>query len=220
MQYCLSALQLHPDSYRTTWRAQRQAAASGAWEDAVVKMYLEPWAWQHRNEVECYRALSGMAGVAELLAEEVLPSEAPRIEAYSDDDDDDDDAPPEDEEEEEEAPRVGLVVRWAGPVYDAVPPSALRRARRILEEMHRRGVAHGGVATRHMGYDAATGEVVLFDLAEGVTRASLGPRGGAAFRAACEGDMRDLEEEEAWAAANPDRWAIYVTGTGLVRPAG
>ncbi len=45
----------------------------GVWEDVVVKLYLTAKNHRHRRkEVECYRALRGMAGVAELLAEEVM----------------------------------------------------------------------------------------------------------------------------------------------------
>ncbi len=94
---------------------------------------------RHRGEVECYRALGKMAGVAELLAGEVaLPLDG------------------------EERPRVGLVVRWAGSVYDAVPLGGLRRAEQILEEVHRRGVVHGDIGGHSMSYDPETCRVVLF----------------------------------------------------------
>jgi hypothetical protein len=186
----LHVLQRHPD--RVTWMAQRWGAAAGAWEDVVIKLYLS--AERHREEVECYRALAGMAGVAELLAEEAaLPLDG------------------------EERPRVGLVVGWAGSVYDAVPPAGLERAERILREMHRRGVAHGDVGAHNMSYDPETGRVVLFDFSEGQTRARLGS--DAAFRAACEDDLEALAEEAAWVAANPKRGAYYLAEQGrVVRP--
>ena len=185
----LYVLQRHPDW--VTWKAQLWGTASGTWEDVVIKLYSEAELERYHNEVECYRTLEAMAGVAELLSEEVaLPLDG------------------------EERPRVGLVVRWAGLVYDLVPPAGLRQARQILEEMHRRGVAQGDVASRNMTYDAETGKVVLFDFSEGLTRAMLGH--GAAFLDACTCDLEALALEEAFAAAHPEKCACYLTARGSV----
>jgi hypothetical protein len=139
----LHVLQRHPD--RVTWMAQRWGAAAGAWEDVVIKLYLS--AERHREEVECYRALAGMAGAAELLAEEAaLPLDG------------------------EERPRVGLVVGWAGSVYDVVPPAGLERAERILREMHRRGVAHGDGRGANLAWDPAARRAFVLDLSHALAR--------------------------------------------------
>ena len=76
------------------------------------------------------------------------------------------------------------MVSWAGGTYDVLPPAGLARARETVEGLHRLGVVHGDVACRNMGYDPATGRVVLFDFSEGQTRAGfrdclrVGVRGG------------------------------------------
>ena len=108
----------------------------------------------------------------------------------------------------EARPRVGLMVSWAGGTYDVLPPAGLARARAIVEELHRLGVAHGDVACCNMGYDPKTGRVVLFDFSEGGTRAGFGDV--ASFGSACEEDLERLDEEMEFVTKHPEMCRHYV----------
>jgi hypothetical protein len=187
----LHVLQEHED--RVTWMAQRWEAVLQVWVDVVVKWYAQAGAAACRNEAECYRALASMQGesIAELLAVDMET-------AFKG----------------EEQPRVGLMVRWAGSTYDVVPLAGLERAGRILDEMHRLGVAHGDVSPRNMSYDPATGRVVLFDFSEGVIR---GEDNEAMYRGACQEDLEFLKEEMDFCRAHPSMSAYYFSEqSGLV----
>ena len=181
----LGVLQEHAD--RSTWKAQRWSAARRAWEDVVVKWFRPEGAARYESEVACYQRASSLQGdsVAELLDHGMaLHLEGERL------------------------PRVGLMVRWAGNAYDALPPPALERARRTLEELHGLGVVHGDVKTHNMGFDPKTGRVVLFDFSEGMTRDMFEDERD--FRGACEEDLQGVDWDLAWAAANPERCRYYV----------
>ena len=108
----------------------------------------------------------------------------------------------------EARPRVGLMVSWAGGTYDVLPPAGLARARETAEGLHRLGVVHGDVACRNMGYDPATGRVVLFDFSEGQTRAGF--RDDAAFGSACGEDLERLDRELEYVMAFPATCQYYV----------
>ena len=181
----LGLLQEHAD--RSTWKAQRWSAARRAWEDVVVKWFRPEGAARYESEVACYRRASSLQGVS--VAELLDHGMAIHLEGES-------------------LPRVGLMVRWAGNAYDALPPPALERARRTLEELHGLGVVHGDVKTLNMGYDPKTGRVVLFDFSEGMTRDMFEDEGG--FQGACEEDLQGVDWDLAWAAANPELCRYYV----------
>jgi exonuclease VII small subunit len=112
---------------------------------------------------------------------------------------------------EPEEPRVHAhLTSWVGPPSGGgfgarrltpPPASSLRRARAILEEMHKLGVAHGDVRLPNLSWDPMTGQVFVLDLSHGRAH------GEDDFEYLCGADLRKMDRLIAEAEARRGPWA-------------
>lgn len=190
---------------RITWRV---VLAGG--EPAVVKAYEEE---KFRDlELACYDALEPLQGrsVPSVLRRGFTLQRPGPSDLYPGAATDD--------------PRVhALVLSWVGPCPRADPApemgaDALRRARRVLERMHRSGVVHGDVDLRNMVCEPVSGRVMVFDFSHAETLASLGGD-QASFGKACIQDLRRLDHLLERTADKAAGKAKLVGATGKAKPA-
>jgi hypothetical protein len=113
---------------------------------------------------------------------------------------------------EPQEPRVHAhLTSWVGPPngggfgaarrFSPPPVSSLRRARAILEEMHKLGVAHGDVRLPNLSWDPMTERVFVLDLSHGQAH------GEDDFEYLCGADLRKMDRLIAEAEARRGPWA-------------
>ena len=168
---------------RITWQALLPCGSL-----AVVKAYADP---ENRDlEVACYNKLKCMQGDSlPTLIQDCFYIDNPGPRSYF-------------ARAGVEDPRVhAIVLSWVGPSRDrtragwgrGLGEASLRRARQILEQMHRLGVAHGDVHPRNMAVDSVSGRVFLFDFSHATTL-DLFDGDCKKFGFYCSRDLKDLEE--------------------------
>jgi hypothetical protein len=88
-----------------------------------------------------------------------------------------------------------LVLEWVGPPNvkgwcfepPPLPDAALVRLRKILEQMHECGVAHGDVRSPNVMYDSSTGRVTVLDFGHSCTHVEQ------RFLECCQQDLRSVD---------------------------
>jgi hypothetical protein len=136
----------------------------------VVKCYL----YQHErdNEVECYNWLHELQG-------DCIPQLLEPSCSYPG---------------EEQNRTHGLVISWVGSPdagsYRMLPTTALEQARRIVLEMHERGVAHRDIRPLNMIYSFSTTKLHMLDFGQSETVDMIGKN---YFDQACFEDLSELD---------------------------
>lgn len=88
-----------------------------------------------------------------------------------------------------------LVMEWVGPLdvegglfeLPPLPVAALVSVRKILEEMHESGIAHGDVRSPNVIYDSSTGRVAILDFGHSCTSIERD------FVECCQQDLRSVD---------------------------
>jgi hypothetical protein len=170
---------------RITWQG-RVEGADGARSLVAVKCYADS---RSRDlEAGCFDALSTLQGqcIPTLLSRDLhLERDGER--------------------------RHGLVLSWVGEAdngnYMTLPTRVLRRARGLVESMHRLGVAHGDPRAENMNYDFKTDRLFLYDFSHARMRRSPDD---AAFERACREDLTSLDVAIEWSMTDAGRAIQYI----------